>query len=133
MKKPKISDPRHAEKDQVFNIRIKAGIVLELQENTRGVVFKVFVQPRSSKNSIAGLHGDSLKIKLKAPPVDNAANRMCIQYLAKALQVPKSALAILSGNNSRTKRLLLCFPDQKDFSKTGIEQLKRSILALIES
>ena len=106
--------------------------MLDIQENTRGVVFKVFVQPRSSTNSIAGLHGNALKIKLKAPPVDNAANRMCIQYLAKCLKVPKSSIAILSGNNSRTKRLLLTFPDQKNIAKTGIEQLKRSVLALIE-
>ena len=50
--------------------------MLSIQENPRGVVFKVLIQPRSSKNTLAGLHDDALKVKLTAPPVNNAANRM---------------------------------------------------------
>ncbi|MBU0987000.1 MAG: YggU family protein [Proteobacteria bacterium] len=107
--------------------------MLAIQENTRGITFKVFVQPRSSKNSIAGVHGDALKIKLKAPPVDDAANKMCIQFLAKCLNVPKSSLEIISGHHSRTKRLLLRFSDPKNASQTALEQLKRLIPALIDS
>ncbi|MBW1752297.1 MAG: DUF167 domain-containing protein, partial [Deltaproteobacteria bacterium] len=53
--------------------------MLDIQENSDGITFKVYIQPRSSKNMIAGLHGDALKIKLKAPPVDGAANKMCIE------------------------------------------------------
>ena len=67
------------------------------KENTDGITLTVFVQPRSSKNMIAGLHNDALKIKLTSPPVDGAANKMCIQYLAKWLKVPKSSIEIVSG------------------------------------
>ena len=59
---------------------------------------------------IVGLHGDALKIKLTAPPVDNAANKMCIALLAKALKLPKSAFKIISGQTSRTKRIFVQCP-----------------------
>jgi uncharacterized protein len=86
-----------------------------LQENNNGIVLNVFIQPRSSKNMIAGRHGDALKIKLTAPPVDGAANKMCIQYLSKWANIPKSSVEIISGHASRTKRVLLrCKNDDKD-------------------
>jgi uncharacterized protein (TIGR00251 family) len=56
---------------------------------------------------IAGLHDGELKIKLTAPPVDNAANQMCLKFLAKSLSVSKSALEIIAGHNSRHKQILL--------------------------
>jgi uncharacterized protein (TIGR00251 family) len=77
------------------------------KEDAHGITFKVFIQPRSSKNTIVGLHGDAVKIKLTAPPVDNAANKMCIQYLARRLKVPKSSIEVVSGHSSRTKLLRL--------------------------
>ncbi len=82
-------------------------VMLSIHENRLGIVFKVFVQPRSSKNMIVGLHADSLKIKLTAPPVDGAANRMCIHFLAKCLAVSPSALQVMTGHKSRTKTILL--------------------------
>jgi len=78
-----------------------------VRKSPQGVTFKVFVQPRSSKNMISGLYKDAIKIKLMAPPVEGAANKMCIKYLAKCLEVPKSSLEITSGQTSRTKRVLL--------------------------
>lgn len=93
-----------------------------LKETSQGIVLKVFVQPRSAQNMIAGQHGDALKIKLTAPPVDGAANKMCIQYLSKFLKVPKSALEIISGHSSRTKRILLRYGDGKN---TGGSEQKR--------
>ena len=84
------------------------------KEDTEGITFKVFIQSRSSKNTIVGLHGDTIKIKLTAPPVDNAANKMCVQYLAKQLKVPKSSIEIISGHSSRTKLLRVRYMgDQK--------------------
>ena len=86
-----------------------------IQENDDGIILNVFIQPRSSKNMIAGRHGDALKIKLTAPPVDGAANKMCIQYLSKWSNIPKSSIEIISGHTSRTKRVLLrCQNDNKD-------------------
>ncbi len=85
----------------------KADQMLSIRENSRGIRFKVYVQPRSSKNMIVGLHGDSLKIKVAAPPVDGAANKACIKFLATCLSVSASSLEILTGHNSRTKTILL--------------------------
>lgn len=81
--------------------------MFSITEKPEGLVFQIFVQPKSSKNEIVGLYGDALKIKLTAPPVEGAANRMCLKYLAKCLSIPPSLLEIISGHNSRTKRILL--------------------------
>ena len=81
--------------------------MISIRKTPDGAVFKVVVQPRSSKNMIAGSHDGALKIKLTAPPVDNAANRICIKFLAKSLGVSRSALEITAGRNSRHKQILL--------------------------
>ncbi len=88
--------------------------MLFIRENPSGITFKVFIQPRSSKNMISGLHGDALKIKLTAPPVDGAANKMCVEYLAKCLKVSKSSLEIVSGHTSRTKQVLVQCENDKE-------------------
>jgi uncharacterized protein (TIGR00251 family) len=75
---------------------------------------------------IAGLYGDALKIKLTAPPVDNAANRMCIKFLAKTLEVSKSSLDIIAGQTSRNKQVLLR-SDRAEISKSEYERLKKQI------
>jgi len=98
-----------------------------LQEKSAGIILKVFIQPRSSKNMIAGLYGDALKIKLTAPPVDEAANKMCIKYLAKWLKVPKSSIEIVSGHKNRTKLLLLRYKNEKN---AGVEAARiRSLIS----
>ena len=81
--------------------------MIQMRNHPEGIVFNVLVQPRSSKNAIVGAHGGALKIKLTAPPVDNAANRMCNKFLAKCLGVSKSSLKIISGHTSRNKQVLL--------------------------
>ena len=73
--------------------------------DSQGVTFKVYVQPRSSKNQIVGRHGDALKVKIKAPPVEGAANKMCIQYMAACLGLPKSCVEITSGKTGRNKQV----------------------------
>jgi hypothetical protein len=71
----------------------------------------VRVQPRASMNKIVGVIDNRLKIKLKAPPVDGAANKMCIQFIAKLLHAPKSHIEIISGKNSRQKTIrVMCEP-----------------------
>jgi uncharacterized protein len=82
-----------------------------LEDHPDGMILSIFVQPRSSKTMIAGIHGSALKIKLTAPPVDNAANKMCIAFLAKQLKMPKSALTIISGDTSRNKRMRIICAD----------------------
>ncbi len=102
-----------------------------VQENAQGLTLKVFVQPRSSKNMIAGLHGDAIKIKLTAPPVDGAANKMCVNYLAKCLNVPKSSIEILSGHSSRTKRLYVHYKKEKESAGLEPERIKRLLASLL--
>ncbi|QTA93703.1 DUF167 domain-containing protein [Desulfonema magnum] len=106
--------------------------MLFIQENSDGVMFKIFVQPKSSKNAIVGLHGDALKIKLTAPPVDGAANKMCIKYLSKCLGIPKSLIEIRSGHTGRTKQILLRYKNN-NISKDEQEHLKQLIGSLIIS
>lgn len=63
----------------------------------------VRVQPRASRNEVAGLVGETLKIRLMAPPVEGAANEACLAFLAKLLDLPPSRLAITQGERSRNK------------------------------
>jgi hypothetical protein len=63
----------------------------------------VRVQPRASRNEVAGLVGETLKLRLTAPPVDGEANDACLAFLAKLLDLSPSRLAIIQGARSRTK------------------------------
>jgi hypothetical protein len=92
--------------------------MLWIRETPDGAMFKVAVQPRGSKNEIVGVHGDALKIKLTAPPVDGAANKMCIVFLAKRLNVAPSAIEIVHGHRSRLKTVLV-----RCMTKTAVETL----------
>jgi uncharacterized protein (TIGR00251 family) len=72
----------------------------------RGAVrFDVHVQPRASKTELAGLHGGALKVRVAAPPVDAAANRELIGFLAECLGVARRSVRIVAGDTSRRKVL----------------------------
>jgi len=72
-----------------------------------GVRLRVRVQPRASRSEIAGVHGDELRIRLQAPPVDGAANEALVRFLAEALGAPRSAVEIVSGLASRSKTVVI--------------------------
>jgi uncharacterized protein (TIGR00251 family) len=61
------------------------------------------VVPRARVTALAGRHGDALKVRLAAPPVDGAANDELIRFLAERLAVPRSAVTIAAGHTSRRK------------------------------
>lgn len=67
------------------------------------VRFSVRVQPRASSNETAGVHGDALKIRLTAAPVDGAANAGLIQFLSDIFAVSRQSVRILGGESSRSK------------------------------
>ncbi len=69
----------------------------------RSIRFEVHVQPRASRTELAGLHGGALKVRVAAPPVDAAANRALIAFLAESLGVPKRSVRIVTGETSRSK------------------------------
>jgi uncharacterized protein (TIGR00251 family) len=70
-----------------------------------GLSVDVIIQPRSSRDEIVGMHGNALKIKLTAPPVDGKANAALIAFLAKKLGVSKSSVEIVRGHTSRIKTI----------------------------
>lgn len=75
-----------------------------------GVRLRLHVQPRASKTAIAGVHGDALRIRLAAPPVDGAANEALLRFLAEAFGVPRSAVTLVTGATSRRKRVEILGP-----------------------
>ena len=85
--------------------------MLSITERGDGLAFKVRVQPKSARNEIVGLHDDALKVKLTAPPVDGAANKACVAFLAKTLGVSKSSLEIVSGHKDRNKVVSVRVPE----------------------
>ena len=68
-----------------------------------GVRLTLHVQPRASRTELAGRHGDALKVRIAAPPVDGAANAELVRFLAELLGVAKSAVEIVSGESGRRK------------------------------
>ena len=79
--------------------------MLEPQKLEGGVIFPVRVQPRASKDEIAGVMGGMLKVRLRAPALEGRANDALCEYLAELLKTPKAAVRILSGHHSRRKRV----------------------------
>jgi uncharacterized protein (TIGR00251 family) len=63
----------------------------------------VHVVPRASATEVVGRHGDAIRIRLAAPPVDGAANAELVRFLAERLGVPRSAVSIARGMGGRRK------------------------------
>jgi uncharacterized protein (TIGR00251 family) len=90
-----------------------------IREKGQGVVLTVQVVPRASRNEVAGIHGDALRIRLQAPPVEGAANAALIAFLAETLGIRQRQVEILSGHSSRRKTVLV--------SGLGREQVARTL------
>lgn len=69
------------------------------------VVLSLHIQPGAKKTEVAGTHGEALKVRLGAPPVDGKANDALIAYLADRLDLPKSRVILEAGQTSRSKRV----------------------------
>jgi uncharacterized protein (TIGR00251 family) len=69
------------------------------------ITLTLHIQPGAKKTEFAGLHGDALKIRLAAPPVDGKANEALVKFIAETLKLPKSAVNLKSGQTSRRKVL----------------------------
>lgn len=79
--------------------------MIEIAERNGGVTFLVRVQPRASRDGVAGEIEGALKIRLTAPPVDDRANEALRRFLAARLKIPFSAVRIAAGEKSRNKRV----------------------------
>ena len=78
---------------------------LQVRETASGLEVRLHVQPRAKHSEICGVHNGALKVKVTAPPVDDAANRAIVEYFSKLLGIPRSGLDIVSGLKSREKTL----------------------------
>ncbi len=78
-----------------------------LREHQDGTLLQVHAQPRASRNALVGVHDGALKIAVRAPPVDSAANEALQDFLAGLFHLPKSRVEITKGLTSRKKTFLL--------------------------
>jgi uncharacterized protein (TIGR00251 family) len=69
------------------------------------ITLTLHIQPGAKKTEFAGRHGDALKIRLAAPPVDGKANEALVKFIATTLHLPKSSIMLKSGQTSRHKVL----------------------------
>lgn len=76
---------------------------LRLTMTPEGVVFSVHVQPRASRCEICAPKDGELRLRLTSPPVEDAANKQCVELIAKALGIAKSRVTIKAGAKSRHK------------------------------
>jgi hypothetical protein len=67
----------------------------------------IHVVPRAARTNVAGRHGDAIKIRLAAPPVDGAANAELVRFLAERLGVPRGAVTIAGGHTGRRKQIVI--------------------------
>jgi len=79
--------------------------MINAREENDAITFSVRVIPRTSRSEIVGEQDGAMKVRLSSPPVDGAANAELIKLLAKKLGIARSAVEIVSGETSRTKRL----------------------------
>lgn len=80
---------------------------MRVEARGTAVRFTVHVQPRASRTEIAGEHGDAVRIRLQAPPVDGAANEMLVEFLSERFAIPARNVRIVSGAHARTKTIEL--------------------------
>jgi uncharacterized protein len=91
--------------------------MIPIHESSTGVTFAVKVHPRAKKNAITGELGDTLKVSLTAPPVENRANEACVEFFAGVLEVPRSSVTIASGETSRRKTIRVAGLSAEEFRK----------------
>jgi uncharacterized protein len=88
---------------------------LDCRQLADAITVKVRVQPRSSRNAVIGITGDSLKLALTAPPVEGAANAACCAFFADLCGVAKSRVSVVGGHKSRDKLVRLDGLDKAGF------------------
>ena len=72
-----------------------------------GTLLDVSVVPNARRTGCDGLHGDALRVRLAAPPVDGKANDALVAWLADALGCPRRAVRLVRGESARRKQLAI--------------------------
>ncbi len=84
--------------------------------NDQEVLLRIKAQPGASRSEFAELYGeDAIKVRIKAPAVEGAANKELVKFLSKSFKVPKSDIVFKSGEASKTK--MLRFPLTEKFEE----------------
>jgi len=78
-----------------------------IETTVHGVILAVYVQPKASKTEFVGIHGDALKFRVAAPPVEGEANVALCRHVAKLFSIPQRAVSVSSGQSNRKKRIEL--------------------------
>lgn len=74
------------------------------------LLLSLHLQPKASHDELCGLHGDSVKIRISAPPIEGRANAQLIKFLAKQFGVAKGAVTLIGGELGRQKRVKIARP-----------------------
>jgi len=83
----------------------ESGARFEFARTESGVAFWIHVSPRSGQPKVGGVHGDALRVAVREPPVDGAANEGCAKALARALGVRRRSVALDPASTGRRKRV----------------------------
>lgn len=78
-----------------------------LETTAKGLRLRIHAQPGAKRSETAGLHGDALKVRLQAPPVEGRANDELIKFLAKRLGCRRQQISLVSGELSREKVVII--------------------------
>ncbi|GHX67697.1 YggU family protein [Vibrio cholerae] len=76
------------------------------------LLLRLYIQPKASRDSIVGLHGEELKVAITAPPIDGKANAHLSKFLAKQCKVAKGSVVIEKGELGRHKQVRILQPSQ---------------------
>ncbi len=76
----------------------------------QGWLLAIHTQPGARRTEVAGLHGEALKVRVAAPPVEGRANDELIAFIAEALRVPRKSVSVVKGGASRRKTVLVAAP-----------------------
>ncbi|HSI15068.1 MAG TPA: DUF167 domain-containing protein [Chthoniobacter sp.] len=74
--------------------------------STRAIL-KLRIVPNARRSEVVGVHGDAIKVKVQAPPVDGKANEVLCEFLAEQLQIPTRSVEIVGGGKSRDKTVAI--------------------------
>ena len=80
------------------------------EDKGESIILNIRAIPRSAQDSIQGIHGDALKIRIQASPVEGKANAYLIKYLSNEWKIPRAEIKILSGETGRNKRVRITNP-----------------------
>lgn len=95
----------------------------DLSEDADAVTLHVHVAPGAGRSAVVGRHGDALKLRVAAPPVEGRANDAARVLLAETFGVKDKQVQLVAGETSRTKRF--------KFSKIEVEDFERRLRLLV--